>query len=79
VGTAIIVLAALGWVAGYAIACYSWPFTACGKCKGRGTRKSPTGRAFKLCRRCKGSGRRLRTGRRIFNYLHVLHQEGASK
>lgn len=69
-------LAALLWVAGYAIACYIWPFGACLKCKGTGRRKSPSGRYFRPCPRCKGTGRRLRTGRRVFNALHVLREEG---
>lgn len=64
------------WAAGYALACWSWPFAACGKCKGSGRRRSPTGRKFGHCRRCKGSGKRLRTGRRVFNYLHILRKEG---
>jgi hypothetical protein len=64
------------WLAGYAVACWAWPFARCKKCSGSGTRKSPTGRAFRICKRCKGSGRRIRTGRRVFNRLRVLNQEG---
>lgn len=75
-GTLILVLAALGWVGGYAIACTFWPFARCTKCAGSGRRRSPSGRAFRECRRCKGTGRRLRTGRLIFNKLHVLRQDG---
>ena len=67
---------ALAWLAGYAAACWWWPFAACRKCNGTGKRKSPSGRAFRICRRCKGSARRLRAGRRIFNWLRVLHKEG---
>lgn len=73
------VVMALAVVAGigvYTVACSVWPFARCKKCSGSGTRKSPTGRAFRICRRCKGSGRRIRTGRRVFNWLRVLHDEG---
>lgn len=63
--TAIAVVAGVGYI----LACWLWPFTACGKCKGSGKFRSPSGRAWRLCRRCKGSGARLRTGRRITNYL----------
>jgi hypothetical protein len=66
----------LAWLAGYAVACWIWPFDACAKCEGIGRKKSPSGRAFRLCRRCKGTGRRIRTGRRVFNWLRLLRDEG---
>lgn len=72
----VLVVGAVMAVAGYAIACAVWPFARCKKCGGSGTRKSPSGRAFRFCRRCKSTGRRLRTGRRIFNRLQLLRDEG---
>jgi hypothetical protein len=74
---ALMMLAGVAGIGGYVFACWMWPFAACQKCKGGGKKRSPTGRAFKICRRCKGTGRRIRTGRRIFNALRVLHKEGA--
>jgi hypothetical protein len=62
-------------VAGYAAACWRWPFIACPRCKGTGKRPSWWGGSFRDCRRCKGSARRLRTGRRVFNRLRVLRDE----
>ena len=55
-------------VAGYAAACWLWPFRACLRCGGTGKRRSPGGKAFGLCRRCKGTARRLRFGRRAWEY-----------
>jgi hypothetical protein len=78
-GALYLTLAGLVWLVGYVFACWFWPFANCGKCKGKGRRRSPTGRAFRRCPRCKGSGRRLRTGRRIFNKLNVLHEDARSK
>lgn len=75
-GGTLIAITAAGWVLGYVFACWFWPFTACKRCDGNGKRKSPSGRAWRTCKRCKGTGRRIRTGRRIFNWLHVLNQEG---
>lgn len=66
---------ALLWAAGYAFACWFWPFTRCKKCEGTGKRKSPSGKAWRKCRRCKGSATRIRTGRLIFNWLHVTKEE----
>jgi hypothetical protein len=71
----ILIGAALIWVAGYALACWIWPFTACRRCGGAGRHKSPTGKAWRKCRRCKGSASRIRTGRRIFNWLRVTKAE----
>lgn len=63
------------WAVGYAAACAFWPFAACGRCKGAGKLRSPSGRAFRLCPRCKASGRRLRFGRRV--YTHVTRVRGS--
>jgi hypothetical protein len=63
------VLAAVVWAAGYAVACWWWPFTACSRCKGNGRFRSPSGKNFRLCGRCKGGGTRLRMGRKVLNVL----------
>lgn len=63
------VVAAIVWALGYAAACAMWPYAACRKCEGRGTFRSPSGKAWRRCRRCKGSGARVRTGRRIWVWL----------
>jgi hypothetical protein len=55
--------------AGYAVACWWWPFGRCPRCKGSGTKPSPSGKYWRPCKKCKGSGRRIRTGRRIWNWL----------
>jgi hypothetical protein len=57
-------LIAVAWHAG---ACWLWPFTVCGKCKGSGARRSPSGKNYGRCRKCKGSPERLRLGRRFYN------------
>lgn len=54
-------------VVGYAVTCWLWPYTACGRCGGSGKARSPSGKAFRDCRRCRGSGRRVRLGRRLWN------------
>lgn len=64
-------------LAGYAFACWWWPFTACDRCEA-GKIRSPTRKAWRKCRKCKGTGARLRTGRRVFNYLHVTMKEKGS-
>jgi hypothetical protein len=63
------VLIGLGAVAVYAIACFVWPFTDCGKCGGGGRFRSPSGKAFRRCRRCKGTGTQVRLGRRLWTWL----------
>ncbi len=68
-------IAGLVWLACYTFACWFWPFAACKKCDGQGRFKSPSGRAWRRCPRCKGTATRLRTGRRIFNWLHVTKEE----
>jgi hypothetical protein len=72
---AIAVLAALAWTAGYAIACWIWPFTACRRCDGNGKLRSPSGRAWRRCRRCRGSGGRLRAGRWLYNHLIKMRRD----
>jgi DnaJ-class molecular chaperone len=37
-----------------------WPWRACGKCKGKKTVRSPTGRAWRKCTRCSGRGEQRR-------------------
>lgn len=68
---------ALVWAAGYVVACAIWPFAACGRCKGTGKRRSPTGKAWRRCGRCKGGGSRLRVGRHVWNYLHTKSKDAA--
>lgn len=63
------ILAGLVWLAGYGVACRIWPFTACGKCEGRGQFRSPSGRAWRNCRRCKGSRSKVRFGRRLWTWM----------
>jgi len=70
----LLILSVLLVAAGYATACWWWPFMACTHCDG-GKIRSPSGKAWRRCRRCKGSGARIRTGRRIFNWLHVTMKE----
>jgi hypothetical protein len=74
--TALLVLASVLWLAGYAAACWLWPFKTCRACHGTKQRRSPTGRAFGHCRRCHNTGERLRAGRHAWNYLHHTHQKG---
>ena len=76
-GWVIATLAAIVGVAAYAIACWIWPFADCKRCKGKGAFRSPSKKYRRTCRKCKGSGTRLRTGRRIWNALGVLRQEGS--
>jgi hypothetical protein len=61
-----VVLAVTVWAFGYGIACFIWPYKDCGKCKGGGKFRSPSGKAWRRCRRCKGSGSRVRLGRRAW-------------
>jgi hypothetical protein len=62
-------LAAVVWLAGYAVHCAWWPFAACRTCDGAGKFRSKSGRAWRRCRRCKGSGERVRVGRRLWTWL----------
>jgi hypothetical protein len=56
------------WAAGYAVACWVWPFAYCRRCGGTGKRHSPTGKRFRRCGKCGGTGWRLRRGRRLWNW-----------
>lgn len=76
VGDLAVALVAPALVGGYAFACWFWPFTKCGRCKGMGRHMSPSGKNWRGCKRCKGSGRRLRTGRKILN-LALDRRDGA--
>jgi hypothetical protein len=70
-GKLILAAAGLLWLAGYVAACAIWPYTKCGRCKGKGRHPSPTGKAWRTCRRCKGSGARIRRGRHVWNALRA--------
>jgi hypothetical protein len=61
-------LAALSLLAAYALACALAPFGVCSRC--RRTRDP-------LCQACDGTGRRVRVGRRLWTYLHALHDQAA--
>jgi hypothetical protein len=56
---ALIALALLA-SAGYVVAAWFWPYTACRKCGGAGRFRSPSGRSWRPCPRCGGSGTRER-------------------
>ncbi len=58
----ILIVVALLLAAGCVLACVVWPFTACGRCKGSGRRRSASGKTWQACRRCGGSGKRLCLG-----------------
>ena len=66
-GTGVVVLAALGLLAAWAVSLLLHPFTACSSCKG-----SPRSfgviakRSFRMCGSCGGSGRRLRLGAQMW-------------
>lgn len=68
-GSVLLALAAVAWMAGYCVACWVWPFKACPRCKGTGKRRSPSGKRFRLCRKCDATGRRLRAGRQAWNWI----------
>ena len=72
---ALAILAALLWLAGYAIACWIWPFKACRRCEGNGKLRSPSGKAWRRCKRCGGSGGRLSAGRWIYNHLIKMRRD----
>jgi hypothetical protein len=65
------VLAVLVTGFSYWVASMLWPFTACRKCKGSGSRRSPSGKNYGRCRRCKGKGERLRFGRKVINKIGI--------
>lgn len=68
-GRLVLVVLAVLFVGWYVLACAVWPFTACGRCKGRGKLFEPGNRkkTGRRCPRCKGTTQRLRIGRRIYN------------
>lgn len=68
---------ALAWLALYLVACRIWPYTNCGKCKGGGRFRSPSGKAWRSCRRCKGSGTKIRTGRKVWDKLLRVKKSAA--
>jgi hypothetical protein len=72
---AFLLLAMIVVTLGYAFTCWLWPFKACRRCAGTGSKRGPIGRIYRLCRRCHGDGLRLRTGRRIANHLRQLHRD----
>jgi hypothetical protein len=66
---ALLIATGVIWAAGYALACWLWPFRACRACRGTGRRRSPTRRAYRHCRRCDNTGDQIRAGRVLWNYL----------
>ena len=54
---------------GYAGLCWVKPFTTCKRCRGTGRTTTRVLHRPRTCRRC-DRGQRLRTGRRVYNYLH---------
>ncbi|GIH27937.1 hypothetical protein Aph01nite_62470 [Acrocarpospora phusangensis] len=71
---ALLVLAAIVWLLGYATACALFPFGKCRRCNGEGRhpRRFALTKSSTWCRRCDTTGLRLRVGRRIWNHLHTL-------
>jgi hypothetical protein len=61
----------------YVAACAWWPFTKCGRCKGTGKRRSPSGKAWRTCRGCDGSGKHVRLDRRVYEALRGDDRDGA--
>jgi hypothetical protein len=49
----------------YLAACWIWPYVDCGKCKGAGRSRSPSGKGYRRCSRCKGSPERVRWGAKL--------------
>lgn len=70
-GPLLLFLAALTTAAGYALACWRWPYANCRRCHGTGKRHSPTGEHYRRCRRCAATGERVRVGRRLYDRLHT--------
>lgn len=64
-----LILYTLGAIAVYLAACRYWPYTACGKCDGKGRFRSPSGKSWRPCPRCKGSSRKERLGVRVLRVL----------
>jgi hypothetical protein len=75
---ALIVLTLIVVTLGYILVCWLYPFATCRRCHGDGKRHAILGhRTFGLCRRCHGDGHVIRPGRRILNYLRVLHDKAS--
>ncbi|MEV6864068.1 hypothetical protein AB0M44_24055 [Streptosporangium subroseum] len=70
-----LILAALGWLAFYALRCAATPFGPCRHCAGEGKRTPRFGRKRRYCHRCEGTGLRLRTGRRAWNHTRRLYRD----
>jgi hypothetical protein len=60
---------------GYAGLCWVRPFGPCRKCQAA-IRKHPRRRARIYCHRCANTRLRLRTGRRVWNFVHRLYTDG---
>jgi hypothetical protein len=74
---ALAVAALTGYTALYLLVCVVFPFRACRRCHGTGTRPNPfLGGGYRQCRTCRGTGRRVRLGRRIYEYLRTEHRRG---
>jgi DnaJ-class molecular chaperone len=77
---ALIILTLIVLTLGYTLACWLYPFTTCRRCHGTGKRRAILGgRTFGHCRRCHGDGHTIRPGRRVLNYLRVLHDKGTRR
>lgn len=72
------VAGALLAAAGYALACWAWPFGVCGGCRGTTERVTWLLSRTVPCRRCRGTGRRLRVGRRVYNHLRGARDRAAA-
>lgn len=72
-----VALVCIVWALGYFAACAFWPWTAHGRCKGTGKRRSPSGKKWRTCRGCKGTGRRIRLGRRVWTSLGGARNSGS--
>jgi hypothetical protein len=69
---AYLILAATGYALLYALMCVIFPFRACRKCSGRGTRHNRLiGGGFRQCTRCAGTGRAVRPGRKLLEKLNT--------
>jgi hypothetical protein len=76
---------------GYALACWTKPFTHCHRCAGTGDSprrlidrlrygprpKPRAARARPTCPRCRGTGLRLRIGRRVYNRLSRVRRDAS--
>ncbi|MEW1719616.1 hypothetical protein [Streptomyces sp. NPDC093109] len=65
----------------YALLCAASPYGTCRKCEGWGhaivrARRSGRLKRGRQCRRCSGYGTRLRVGRRVYNGVTRLHDNG---